>query len=182
MNDIVQFIRKGLNFAADGKYRDIYDEAIARIKADTGDAAAYFVLGKISADHNNHAKARELFSKAVELAPSNVYCQVYLAQILTLGGEQVAAKQHADIAASLAHDADHHIADTIGVIHVLGFMNWRYLGLKAPFSLGLTYTTISTIWAHRFNLSVSLHRPKRPLGRFFTLSLTTIERCRHWFS
>jgi len=117
MNDIAQFIRKGLNFAADGKYRDIYDEAIARIKADTGDAAAYFVLGKISADHNNHAKARELFSKAVELAPSNVYCQVYLAQILTLGGEQVAAKQHADIAASLAHDADHHIADTIGVIY-----------------------------------------------------------------
>lgn len=51
MNDIVQFIRKGLNFAADGKYRDIYDEAIARIKADTGDAAAYFVALCVSWVH-----------------------------------------------------------------------------------------------------------------------------------
>ena len=117
MNDISQFILRGLSFAAEQKYREIYDEAIARIKADTQDAAAYFVLGKISADHNNHVKAKELFGKAVDLAPDNVYCHVYLAQILTLSGEQVSAKHHVDIAASLAQDADHHIADTIGVIY-----------------------------------------------------------------
>ena len=117
MDDTTQFILKGLSLSAGKKYRVLYDEAIARIKVNTDDPAAYFVLGKISADHNNYTKARELFGKATSLAPENVYCRVYFSQVLTLSGEQLAAKMHLDIAAQSAKNCDHHVADTIGVIY-----------------------------------------------------------------
>lgn len=116
MDQSNEFILRGLTLAAEGKYRSLYDEAITRIKKNTEDASAYFVLGKISSDHNNHNKALELFKKASHLAPRNLYCQTYYAQILTLMGQQVAAKTQADIAATLP-DTDHHIADTLGVIY-----------------------------------------------------------------
>lgn len=111
-----EFIYRGLSLMSEGKYRQTYDKAIARIKADTQDPAAYFVLGKMSADHNNTTKALELFEKAASLGPNNLYCQAYYAQVLTLTGQQIAAKQRADIAALLP-DADDHIADILGVIY-----------------------------------------------------------------
>ena len=98
------------------QYREIYDQAIARIRKNVEDAPAYFVLGKISADHNNHTKALELFEKASALAPEDEYCLAYYAQMLTLSGDQIKAKHQADLCAVLDIQ-DHHIADMLGVIY-----------------------------------------------------------------
>ena len=110
------FIRQSLRALQNKHYREIYDQAIARIRKDVEDAPAYFVLGKISADHNNHAKALELFKKACALASDNEYCQAYCAQMLTLSGDQIKAKHRADLCAALDIQ-DHHIADMLGVVY-----------------------------------------------------------------
>lgn len=110
------FIRQALLAIQNKQYREIYDQAIARIHKNVKDAPAYFVLGKISADHNNHTKALELFEKASVLAPESEYCQAYYAQMLTLSGDQIKAKHQADRCAELTIN-DHHIADMLGVIY-----------------------------------------------------------------
>jgi tetratricopeptide (TPR) repeat protein len=144
------FIRQGLLAIQNKQYRELYDQAIARIRQDVADAPAYFVLAKISADHNNHAKALELFEKASALAPENAYCQAYYAQTLTLSGDQIKAKHQADRCAGLKIE-DHHIADMLGVIYTrTGFHELAVPWFKKSVALN------PTIANYHYNLGASL--------------------------
>lgn len=144
------FIRHSLSAISAQRYKDAYDQAINRIRSNVDDAPAYFVLGKIAADHNNHNKALELFEKACGLSPNNEYCQAYYAQMLTLSGDQIKAKRHADFCAELTIN-DHHIADMLGVVYTrTGFHELAVPWFKKAVALK------SNIANYHYNLGASL--------------------------
>ena len=109
-------LTQGLREISLGQYRAAHTRAINMIHADVSDAAAYCLLGKIAADHNNHLKACELYEKAVQLDSSQACYYAYLGQVLTTLGHQNKAREAADHAANLVVD-DAFTADTIGVIY-----------------------------------------------------------------
>jgi tetratricopeptide (TPR) repeat protein len=144
------FIRHSLSAISAQQYKDVYDQAIKRIRSNVDDAAAYFVLAKIAADHHNHTKALELFEKASLFAPDNQYCQAYYAQVLTLSGNQIKAKRQADLCAELTVNDD-HIADMLGVVYTrTGFHELAVPWFKKAVTLN------RNIANYHYNLGASL--------------------------
>ena len=97
-------------------YRDVHGDAIEAIKSNINAPLPYFLLGVIASDHNNHAKALELYSKAIALDPAVSEFHLYYARTLSSLGRQNTAKLSADRAAALEID-DPFLLDTLGVIY-----------------------------------------------------------------
>lgn len=97
-------------------YKDVHGDAIEAIKKNINDPLPYFLLGVIASDHHNHGKARELFSKAIELDPTVSEFHIYYAKTLSTLGRQNIAKLSADLAAAFEIE-DPFLLDTLGVIY-----------------------------------------------------------------
>ena len=101
------------------RYRDAHAQAIARLKADGRDAEAVCALGLIALDHDNQAKALELLSQAVALAPNDAMMHAQKARALTLIGRQAEAREAVETAADLQarqNDLRAPVNDIIGVV------------------------------------------------------------------
>ncbi len=99
-----------------GAFRTAHSACIDVLKIDPNNAEAFYLLGRLTAQHDNHVKACELYSKAISLDGKTTRYYAYLAQVLTILGRQNQAKSAVDQAAKLPID-DAFVADTIGVVY-----------------------------------------------------------------
>ena len=98
------------------------------LKSDPSSAQAFYLLGILTADHANHAKAADLFARATALDPghSAAFAQLARSQIALLRRER--ALEAADAAARLA-PTDAYTLDTLGVVYSRAGLHKR----AAPF-------------------------------------------------
>jgi tetratricopeptide (TPR) repeat protein len=99
--------------------RKAYEEAhrlcLAALQADAGDARAWFLLGVLTADHDNFAKAAELFDRACVLAPGVPRHHAHLARVWIALNRRDEALAAAGRAVALA-PTDPLTLDTLGVV------------------------------------------------------------------
>lgn len=86
------------------------------VKTNIRNPVPFFLLGAIALEHNNIAKAIELFSKAEALDPSAAIYPAYSAKALLALRRAEDAKLAADKAAALKGQDD-HVFDLLGVIY-----------------------------------------------------------------
>jgi tetratricopeptide (TPR) repeat protein len=100
--------------------RKAYEEAhricLAVLQSDLGEARAWFLLGVLTADHDNPGKAAELFERAVALAPDVARHHVHLARVMIALNRQPEALAAAGRGAEL-DPADALTLDTLGVVY-----------------------------------------------------------------
>ncbi|MCH2190664.1 MAG: sulfotransferase [Gammaproteobacteria bacterium] len=109
-------IERSLLRLGEGKYEEVHKECIAQIHQNINDPVPYLLLGQLAFDHKNHRKSLELFNKAIQLAPDNIYCLAYYAQALSLLKKQKDAKEIADRANRISPKTA-NLADLIGVVY-----------------------------------------------------------------
>lgn len=106
----------GLRQLAKGRYKEVHANCIAAITAELDTPVPYFLLGVIAFDHQNFAKALQLFTKAQSYDPLEAYYPAYAAMTLSTLRRSNEARLAADTAAHLV-DEDAHLRDMIGVIY-----------------------------------------------------------------
>ncbi|PHR62843.1 MAG: protein-tyrosine sulfotransferase [Robiginitomaculum sp.] len=99
-----------------GAFRAAHGACIEVLKSDPDNAEAFYLLGRLTAQHDNHTKACELYSRAIALDGKAARYYAYFAQVLTILGRQNHAKDVIDQAANLPIE-DAYVADTIGVVY-----------------------------------------------------------------
>lgn len=131
------------------KFEQVHKLSISAIKADVRDPLPYFMLGKIAAEHDNLTKAAELFAKASELGPDDVYACVHHAKTLSAMAQHNAAKIQADRAMKIGVK-DVYLADTLGVVysragyHKLAMPLFAYAIERHPDHANLQYNFASS--------------------------------------
>ncbi|MEO9468750.1 sulfotransferase [Parasphingorhabdus sp.] len=106
----------GLKLLRQKQYQTVHSQSIKLIEENVRNPLPYFLLGIIAEEHDNYAKAPELYAKAAELGPDVPYFHIYHAKVLSTLGRQNDAKANADKASKLAI-SDASLADTIGVVY-----------------------------------------------------------------
>ncbi len=109
-------LESGLRALVQKKFEKVHAECIATIKGDVVNSVAYFLLGVIASEHNNHDKAAELFTTAEGYDASEPYYPTYLAKTLSTLRQQNQAKAAADRAARIIDD-NPHLNDTLAVVY-----------------------------------------------------------------
>ncbi len=112
---------------ADRNYREAHAACLEALQQNPRNAEAFYLLGVLAADHGNHAKAVDLFDRAIAIAGNlGAYHAERGRSLLALSrqGEAVAA---AEMAAACA-DLSPRTLDTIGVIFSRGGLHERALG------------------------------------------------------
>ena len=109
-------IQSGVGRLRKKDYKAVHQDCIARIKSKLSDPLPYFLLGIIASEHGNHNKALELFEKAKNFGPNEVWYQIYHAKELSILGRSFEAKDSADRAQHFG-TLDAYLADTLGVIY-----------------------------------------------------------------
>jgi tetratricopeptide (TPR) repeat protein len=99
-----------------GHYRDAHGVLMAVLQADPREAKAFFLLAILAADHDNHAKAIELFDRALDNGHAVGPCQARAARsALALSRREEAVERARKAAAAPSLDAV--TLDTIGVVY-----------------------------------------------------------------
>lgn len=96
-------------------YQDAHRECLEVLKSDPGNAEAFYLLGILTADHANFAKADELFARAVSLDPKHAGARAQRARCLLALSRRTEAVETVREAAKLA-PSDAFTLDTIGVV------------------------------------------------------------------
>lgn len=107
-------------------YKDAHALCMKAIRSDPNRGEPYFLLGILAADHENHAKAIELYDRAIGLgaAPSEALAQK---------ARSLIALNHRDQALAAVEQAAHHnpsdaaSLDTIGVVYSRAGLHERAL-------------------------------------------------------
>lgn len=99
-----------------GEFRAAHADCLAVLQRSGAQAEPYFLLGLITAAHDNHAKAVELFDRAIALEAGDARYQAHRAKALVALLQRDAAREAARLAEALA-PADALTLDTIGVVH-----------------------------------------------------------------
>lgn len=86
------------------------------LRDDADNAQAYYLLGILTADHNNHAKAVEVFDRAISNAPDHAAAHAQKARSLIALNQREAALAAIKAAETLAPQ-DAYTLDTIGVVY-----------------------------------------------------------------
>ncbi len=89
---------------------------MAVLRAEPSNAEAYYLLGILTADHDNHRKACELFDRALHLSPANGRYLAERARSRVALFDREGALEDARAAAK-ASDLSPRTLDTIGVAH-----------------------------------------------------------------
>ena len=96
-------------------YRDCHAICLNALKSNQNNSEAYVILGLLTAEHQNFAKALELFQRAIRFGHANGEPEAHAARCLI-------ALNRRDEAVSMAHAAANHgptdalVLDTIGVV------------------------------------------------------------------
>ena len=96
-------------------WREGHALCLQALEADPNDARPWFLLGVLTAEHDNPVKAAELFGKAVALDPRVARHHAHLARCLTALNRQDEARAAAERAIAL-DPQDALTLDTIGVV------------------------------------------------------------------
>lgn len=96
-------------------YREAHGLCMAVLQADPGAARAWYLLGLLTADHDNFHRAAELFEKSAELDKRDPRPLTQLARCKIALNLQPEAVQFAEAAAALA-PTDALTLDTLGVV------------------------------------------------------------------
>ncbi|EED36203.1 sulfotransferase [Luminiphilus syltensis NOR5-1B] len=107
-------LKQGFTLLESKRYEKAHDIAINAIKTDARDPAPYLLLARIAADHGNHEKAEELFTRAIELDNAPIFRVGFAQYLVTRGDHQQAVALVEGIAAERVDDS--HTADSAGVI------------------------------------------------------------------
>ncbi|MET0337549.1 MAG: sulfotransferase [Caulobacter sp.] len=99
-----------------GEYREAHALCLEVLRRDSGSAQAWFLLGILTAQHSNHAKAAQLFERAANLDPASARTHAHLGRTLVALNQQDTARQAADRAAA-CDPQDALTLDTIGVVY-----------------------------------------------------------------
>lgn len=97
------------------RYRRCHEHCIAAINLDPRQAEPFYLLGVLTADHQNFSKALELFERALSIEPGEAQYMAQQAKCLTALNRQQEASDAADRAAN-AGPSDALTLDTIGVV------------------------------------------------------------------
>ncbi|MBT8113914.1 MAG: sulfotransferase, partial [Arenicella sp.] len=89
---------------------------IDAITADVANPIAYFLLGVIALEHENYAKAEELFSVAEKHDPAEPYYPAFMAKTMTILRRHDVARAAADRAAAMPIDSA-DILDILAVVY-----------------------------------------------------------------
>ena len=98
------------------QYREAHAACMAVLQEDAGNAQAYYLLGILTADHNNHGKAVELFERAISNTPNHAAAHAQKARSLIALNQREAALTSIKAAENLA-PRDAYTLDTIGVVY-----------------------------------------------------------------
>ncbi|MET0544880.1 MAG: sulfotransferase [Caulobacterales bacterium] len=112
---LLQTLASAERALADKDYRAAHALCLEALKIDPTSARAYFLLGALSADHANPAKAAELFDKAIALDPSRPEPWAHRARALLALNRHDDALKSAEAAAA-GDPRDALTLDTIGVV------------------------------------------------------------------
>lgn len=96
-------------------YREAHRACLEVLKTDPGNAEAFYLLGILTADHANFAKAEELFARAASLDAKHAGARAQRARCLLALSRRTEAVEIVREAAKLA-PADAFTLDTIGVV------------------------------------------------------------------
>ena len=99
-----------------GDFRAAHGDCLRVLERSGPQAEAYFLLGAITAAHDNHAKAAELFDRAIVLEAGDARYHAHRARALVSLLQRDSAREAALLAESLV-PADALTLDTIGVVH-----------------------------------------------------------------
>ncbi len=108
-------LKIGQNALAVHDYKAVHKIAMTRLAENLSDPAPFYLLAHIALDHGNSKKSEELFQQAVSLEPNDPRYLSAFAKVLSLRGNQEAARRYNEHAAEQTID-DAHVADTIGVV------------------------------------------------------------------
>ena len=98
------------------RYREAHAACMAVLQEDAGNAQAYYLLGILTSDHNNHGKAVELFHRALSNAPNHAAAHAQKARSLMALNQRGAALAAIRSAEALSPQ-DAFTLDTIGVVY-----------------------------------------------------------------
>lgn len=108
-------LKMARRFLADRAYRDAHAACMTALQSDPTCGEAVFLLGILTADHNNHGKAIELFDRALS-------ADYQAAEVHAQKARSLLALNKKDLAVSVAEEAIHanpqdaYSLDTIGVV------------------------------------------------------------------
>jgi len=108
-------LRAAARLLAERSYREAYDLCLAELKADPGNGEALYLLGILTTEHENHARAEALFRAATGRLPDFAAAHAQHARsllALSRRAEAVAAARRA----AAQDPADAFTLDTIGVV------------------------------------------------------------------
>jgi tetratricopeptide (TPR) repeat protein len=98
-----------------GDFQGAHSLCLQVLQANPKSAYAYVLLGILTARHNNHEKAIELFDRALAVDPGNASAMANKARSHISRFERVAAVETAEAAERL-NPTDAHTLDTLGVV------------------------------------------------------------------
>ena len=108
------------------EYKDAHKLCLDVLISDPTNPEAFYLLGVLTAAHNNHVKACELFDRAIKTAPNHGGALAHKARCLIALNKKEEAVATADRAAE-ANPNDGHTLDTIGVVYSRAGLHERAL-------------------------------------------------------
>ncbi|NQY12366.1 MAG: sulfotransferase [Henriciella sp.] len=96
-------------------YREAHTACMGVLQQDPANAEAFLLLGILTADHNNHQKAIELFDRALATAPQLTAATAYKSRSLIALNQRERALEVARAITDL-DQVDPHTLDTLGVV------------------------------------------------------------------
>ena len=114
--DLTGLLSDAAGFLASHDYRQAHSACMLVLEADPKNAQAFYLLGVLAADHENHRKACELFDRAITLAPSQARYLAERARSRVALFDREGALDDARAAAALGNLSARTL-DTIGVVH-----------------------------------------------------------------
>lgn len=106
----------GLSLLSQKAYKAVHAESVRAIENDIEAPVPFFLLGVLAFDHQNYGKALELFRRARQLDPAEVYFPAYEAMVLSTLRRSNEASLAADAASAIIRK-NAHLRDMLGVVY-----------------------------------------------------------------
>ena len=112
---VSELLDEAQTLLAQKAYREAHSRCLSVLQQDPRNASAYYLLGILTADHANHAKAVELFDRSLAFAPHHAPSYAQKARSLIALNQREAALE-TDQLASQQPDPTPFTLDTLGVV------------------------------------------------------------------
>ena len=112
---VSELLDEAQTLLAQKAYREAHSRCLSVLQQDPRNASAYYLLGILTADHANHAKAVELFDRSLAFAPHHAPSYAQKARSLIALNQREAALETVQLA-SQQPDPTPFTLDTLGVV------------------------------------------------------------------